>query len=176
LIDLCLLTGYLGMWLLDGRLINKKLDVRIRGTQGNSCSKSFYKGRYEGRCGFIFLDRIPDGVDGSVEVKMGVDQTRRRFQARHLFPETTTERPPHVDAEAAKPMVSVLSQIQRVVIIGPDVYGNSNAVGSYGEIVNSGYELLPGQALVMLTSGPYIQQPWYFHERSLCRSDEDHLF
>src|ERR1700675_1044873 len=119
-----------GEWLLDPRLLNK-----------GTLSTLFHNGRYENQCGFIILKKVPSSVTESVTVKVRFSQSQWPFHPRYLLPEMTPENPPFVPAEAAQPIVSVIGKC--VVIVGPDLYNNSSAVGSYGQIVQSGYQMLP---------------------------------
>jgi hypothetical protein len=157
----------IGEWLLDPRLLNKKLDVRISGTT----DPLWRKGRYENKIGFIVLRMALKSVNDSIPVMMGYTQGKVYFRAHHLSPEVTMEwegltpqfsYPPH-------PMVSALGT--QVVIIGADALGNSNHVGQSALIIYSPYPLEPGQACVQIVNGQrdagYIG---YFHEGSLCRS------
>lgn len=154
--------------MLDERLIGKKLDVRIQGTQ----AKLFHNGKFEGQLGFVILDKPLKDVDQSVIVKLGYAQNKRPFPPRYLVPEMTTQRDGFVTQDQAVPVISVLQE--RVVIIGADLSGNSDAIGNYAQIVYSPWQLLPGQTLVFVTSpGPFIGQQRYYDQRALCRSFVD---
>ena len=131
-----------GTWLLDPRLVDKKLDVRIRGTT----DPPFQGGRFEGRLGFTVLTKPPRNVTDSNIVKLGYSENRLLFQAQHLVPETTMERDVFVSREAAVSITSVVDM--RVVIIGPDLEGSSDWIGCYGFIVKCPYHLEPDQACV----------------------------
>jgi hypothetical protein len=153
--------------LLDSRLLCRKLDICIKGTQ----STLFHNGRYENHCGFIVLKKVPIDVNSSVMVKIGYTQSQKQFQPRYLIPQITTENPPVITREAATPLVLAVGC--RVVIIGADLYGNSDLVGCYGCIVNSGYALPVNQAFLLVVSqGPWYGRGFYFHQSSLCRSLE----
>jgi hypothetical protein len=155
----------LGEWLLNEKLLHKQLDVRIKGT----VDTLFYNGKYENKCGFVVLDSVPFNTASSVTVRIGLEQSRRSFKLFYLFPQTTTENPGFVPAEAARPVVSTVGQ--RVVIIGPDVTGNSEYIGSYGMVIECCYNLPPGDALVLMYyPGPNSTFPAYFNESYLCRS------
>jgi hypothetical protein len=151
-----------GKWLLDDRLLNKRLDVRIRGTTRTL----FHNGRYENQCGFTVLTRAPSSVNESVIVKLGYEQTKRKFQLCYLFPEMTTEVPKVVGPDAARPVVSSIGQ--RVVIIGPILGGPSDMVGNYALIEESTESNL-GLARVC-SSGEWHGIASYFPDTSLCRS------
>ena len=149
-----------GTWLLDPRLVGKKLDVRIQGTT----DPPFQGGKFEGRLGFTVLTKSPRNVMDSNIVKLGYSENRLLFQAQHLVPETTTERDPFVNREAAVSIASVVGM--RVVIIGPDLEGNSSWIGDYGFVVECPYPLQPDQACVQDLRSFYH----YFSTTSLCRS------
>ena len=151
--------------MLNERLIGKKLDVRIQGTRATL----FHNGQFEGQLGFVVLDKPLRNVDQSVVVKLGYAQNRRPFPPRYLLPEMSTERPGFVTPDHAVPVISVLQE--RVVIIGADLNGYSDAVGNYGHIAYCPWPLLPKQTLVYIISlGPLQGQHRYYHQRSLCRS------
>ena len=156
-----------GEWLLDSRLLNKKLDVRINGTT----DPLWRNGRYESKIGFIVLRMPLKSVDDSIPVMVGYTQGRVYFRAYHLSPETTTEQegPTPQTAYPAHPMISVLGT--RVVIIGADLLGYSDYIGQYALIIHCPYPLEPGQSCVQIINGErdagYIG---YFHQKSLCRS------
>jgi len=149
-----------GTWLLDPRLVGKKLDVRIQGTT----DPPFQGGKFEGRLGFTVLTKPPRNVTDSNIVKLGYSENRLLFQAQHLVPETTTERDVFVNREVAVSITAVAGT--RVVIIGPDLEGNSSWIGHYGFIVQCPYPLEPGQACVQ----DLLAQYHYFPVTSLCRS------
>lgn len=146
------------------------MDVRINGTK----KTLFHNGRYEDKCGFIVLKKVPASVDESVVVKIGFEQSQRQFPLRYLVPEKTTERPQFVIGSMVKPIVKEFGQ--RVVIIGPDLTGTSNVVGSFGVILGPPCVLPPGEALVMVRSSGNADGYFYFHENSLCRSHEEKEF
>ena len=156
--------GRPGEWLLNSKLVHKRLDVRIKGT----ASALFYNGRYENRCGFVVLEAVPSSVNTSVTVKLGWERTRRKFPLRYLSPELTTENPPSISAEVA---CSVLSSIgQRVVIIGADINGDSCLVGDYGTIIRPEHHLFPLCACVLVSYSRGQGFASYFPENSICRS------
>ena len=155
-----------GKWLLDSRLLNKRLDIRIRGTK----KTLFHNGRYENQCGFTVLTQVPSSVNESVTVKLGYEQTKRKFQLCYLFPEMTTEIPRVVGPEAASPVVSSIGQ--RVVIIGPFLGGPSDMVGNYALIedsMDSSMKSDLGLARVC-SAGEWTGVASYFPDTSLCRS------
>ena len=158
----------IGEWLLDSRLVGKKLDVRILGTR----QTSFHRGRYENNCGFIMLQKVPDNVNHSTLVRIGFEESQRSFPIKYLHPQTTTERPPFVADKDVGPISSRIGQ--RVVIIGPDVGKNTELVGNYGHIVDSGHVLPVGLALVQVYGSGNVYGKWgYFNEESLCRSHQE---
>jgi hypothetical protein len=77
-----------GSWLINQRLLYKRLDIRIH----NTIDPPFHKGRYEGHSGFTVLMKQPSDVTVLNIVKMGFSENCLLFQIRHLVPKTTTER------------------------------------------------------------------------------------
>lgn len=164
----CNLELLLGEWLLDPRLVGKRLDVRIMGT----AQTSFRDGRYENQCGFTTLTATPANIHSSTTVRMGFAEARVSFPAVYLWPQRTTERPPFVSKDVAGPITSNFGQ--RVVIIGSDVENNAEFIGNYGIVVHSGYTLLAGIALVQVCSaGDSFGKYGYFNEKSICRSHQE---
>jgi hypothetical protein len=155
-----------GKWLLDNRLLHKRLDVRIRGT----AKTLFHNGRYENQSGFTVMTQVPSSVNESLTVKLGYEQTKRKFKLCYLFPEMTTEIPRVVAPDAALPVVSSIGQ--RVVIIGPFLGGSSDMVGNYALIedpMDSSIKSDLGLARVC-SSGEWSGIASYFPDTSLCRS------
>src|SRR6266487_3913977 len=107
--------NYVGQWLLDKRLLKKRLDVHIKGTS----TTLFYNGCYENHCGHVLLDAVPVSTEASVRVKISFEQMKANIRVRYLIPETTNETPGFVSASQARPIVHAYGE--RVVIIGPDV-------------------------------------------------------
>jgi hypothetical protein len=158
----------LGEWLLDPRLVGKKLDIRIMGTT----QTSLYNGRYENQCGFTTLKTVPANVHSSTTVRIGFAESQRSFPVGYLYPQVTTERPPFVTKDVACPITSNIGQ--RVVIIGPDVEKNMELIGNYGLVVHSGWVLQAGFALVQVcSSGNTFGKLGYFNEKSICRSHQE---
>jgi hypothetical protein len=158
----------LGEWLLDLRLVGKKLDVRIMGTT----QTSFHKGRYENHCGFINLKEVPANVYSSTTMRIGVSETRQLFCIGYLYPQTTTDRPPFVVGNTVGPITSKIGQ--RVVIIGPDIQNNPELIGNYGHVIVSGYDLPIGLAFMQVSSPGNFHGKWgYFNEKSVCRSHQE---
>ncbi len=152
-----------GHWLLNERLLHKKLDVRIQGTD----KTQFYNGSYEGQGGFIIMKKLPAREDDSVKVALRYNRTQRAFQVRYLVPETTTELERFVSAQSAQLVVS--SPGQRVVILGPDVEGQSD--GCYAHVINSGYPLVEGLAAVVIDGpSPLAGRCRYYYQNFICRS------
>jgi hypothetical protein len=159
---------YVGEWLLDARLLNKRLDVHIRGTKETLVQN----GRYENERGFTVLTKPLPDVNHRILVKLGYAQSRVFFPACHIFPETTTTRPGFVVAGC--PVVSVPGE--RVVIVGEDAEGKLDYVGNFALITSCRWLLAPGNALVMITtSGPFLGKYLYFNEKSLCRSHAESI-
>ena len=131
-----------------------------------------YNGRYEDHSATLELESVPKDTETSVLVRVGYAQSRKFFPIAHLVPKRTTRRPMYISEADAVSMTSVLGQ--RVVVIGPDLSGDSSAVGLYGIVVFCGYALQPGHAMILITSkGPLHERAMYFHEDSLCRSNQD---
>ena len=153
-----------GEWLLDPRLLNKRLDIRIQGTKATL----WHNGRYENEGGFVVLTKPPSNVDVSVSVKLGFAQSRLFFPLRFLHPEVTTERSGFVLPEARRPVISTVGQ--RVVIIGADLEGKADLIGNYALIIHYP-QLAPGHTCVqIMIQGPLWGRYGFFDEKSLCRS------
>jgi hypothetical protein len=111
-------------------------------------------------------------VHSSTIVKIGFAESQRSFPIGYLYPQTTTERPSFVSKEAAGPITAALGQ--RVVIIGPDINNIQELIGNYGHVVDSGWVLQAGLALVQVCSSGASYGKWgYFNEASLCRSHQE---
>ena|ERR1700738_844077 len=161
-----MLTNNLGSWLLDHRLVGKRLDVRI------SRTGDFHKGKYEGKMGFVVLKSTPTTISDSVEVRVGHDESRRHFRLHHLTPERTMEIPyPEYmkkDPGMSPPVISTPGT--RVIVIGADSHGNTDFVGNFGTTLASPY---PQFACVLLSQTwppTYSNMPGFFPPDSLCRS------
>ncbi len=150
--------------MLDQRLVGKRLDIRIKGT----VKALYHNGKWEDQCGYLVLQKTPVNEKDMILVKMGYSESQIRFTRCYLFPQMTTERPGFVDAKAARPVISSIGQ--RVVIIGPDAYGNSDRVGEYACIVHCPYNIPSHQALVMISFGQFFGEYRYYNESCLCRS------
>jgi hypothetical protein len=144
-------------------------------------TEEYHRGRYENQGGSLQLVAIPKSVERPVPVKVGeyTNQSNMKLRLRYLYPETTTYFPPSVSMASAQPII--MMPHHRVVIIGADVNGGTELVGSYAIILGGdapvGWEKicpsapLPGHAWVTLLP----HQEWtgfgsYFSEKSLCRS------
>jgi hypothetical protein len=159
---------YVGEWLLNARLLNKRLDIRIQGTK----ETLVHNGRYENERGFTVLTKLPPDVNHRLLVKLGYAQSRVFFPACHIFPETTTTRPGFV--VAGRPVVSTPGE--RVVIVGEDGEGKLDYVGTFALITSCPWVLAPGNTLVMITTpGPFLGKHLYFNEKSLCRSHAESI-
>jgi hypothetical protein len=158
-------TNCVGEWLLDTRLLNKRLDIRIWGTK----ERLVHSGRYEDECGWTVLTKPLKDVNQSILVKLGYAQSRLYFPAYHLFPEMTIARPGFVKPTTGRPVVSV--EGERVVIVGADGEGKLDYVGNHALVIHCPWPLTPGNALLSICSpGPFFGQHRYFNEKSLCRS------
>jgi hypothetical protein len=142
--------------------VNKKLDVRVRGTQRTL----WRNGKYENQIGFTVLTNVLSNVDQKIFIKLGYNETRLSFPLKNLHPLTTTERPKFVSEAEANPVVYCKNY--RVVVIGGDLTSNNALVGNYGKVVASE---MPGCARVVISSpGPYAHHEFIFREEALCGS------
>src|SRR5215472_9612021 len=99
-------------------------------------------------------------VNDSVPVIMGYNRSRVYFPLRHIYPETTTERPGFVSQDAARPVVKTPGE--RVVIIGNDVEGRLDYIGKLALVVHCYWPLPSDQGcLYLLPNGPSDQAPAY---------------
>jgi hypothetical protein len=157
-----------GEWLLNPQLLNKKLDVRIKGTN----TTLWHNGRYEGECGIVILNKKVSSVKDSVIVKVGYNQSKASFQLRYVYPEITTERPRFVSPSSVKPIVDTIGEW--VVIIGADMEGKTDLIGNYAVVVYCQWPLELGYACVQVLT-PERSEPLfhYFPAKSLCRSHEE---
>lgn len=153
--------------MLNARLLNKRLDVRIAGTK----KTLFHNGRYEGQFGYTVLTEVPASTSAPITVKVGFVESSVSVHPQYLYPIMTTERPGFVSAANARPVISVPQQ--RVVIIGPDIYGGSDGIGSYAEITMPQFPLPQDHAVIRYLDGPFIGMGQYYKEESLCRSHPD---
>ena len=157
-----------GEWLLDSRLMHKKLDIRIRGTRVTRC----HNARYENECGFVIPDKKFTSVDDSIVVKVGYNQSRLYFPLRHIYPEVTTERPNFIARSVAIPVARAIGE--RVVIIGADLEGKMDLLGNYALVIHCIWALDSDQVCLQVLmprqSDPCVR---YFPEKSLCRSHVD---
>lgn len=169
------LTGVSGQWLLDNRLVMRKLDVRIQGTR--STNPPWQNGKFEGQLGFVVLTEPAQSLNSSTIVKTGFAQNRALLQIRHLIPETSTERPTFKFMNSAQgpdiyPILSVPGS--RVVIIGPDCNDSRDYIGDYAVVAASPYPLRAGEGLVQIaTPGRTWGHHVYVPGGSVCRSDTE---
>jgi hypothetical protein len=151
-------------WLLDPRLLNKRLDIRISGTKINLC----HGGRYEDHIGYLVLDQVPADTTKSVLIKVGYHESQLRFPIRHLRPLRTTERPPTVTSDMAQPLSASMGE--RVVIIGSDLEGQSDLIGYYGWTYAASEPPHVYVYAAVQTPVGYQAQVKHYHEQSLCRA------
>ena len=80
------------------------------------------------------------------------------------------ETPGMVPQNAAHPVVLCIRE--HVVIIGPNLFSNSELVGNYGLIVDSGYHLEPTHTFVQVcdSASPKVGYAACLDESSLCHS------
>ena len=57
-------TSDLDVWLLDRRLVGKRLDVWISGMMPDF----FHRGKYEGRTSYIMMELAPTNMNALIEV------------------------------------------------------------------------------------------------------------
>jgi hypothetical protein len=159
-----------GEWLLESRLLHKRLDVRITGTN----ISLWHNARYEDECGFLTLTKKVSSVNDSVVVKVGYNQSKIYFPLRHIYPEITTERPKIILRSAAIPIIRAIGE--QVVVIGADLEGKLDLIGNDALVIHCIWHLAPDQAcLQVLTPGPLHGHIRYFPEKSLCRSHQEYL-
>jgi hypothetical protein len=155
----------LGEWLLDTRLLNKRLDVCIQGIK-----RTLYcNGYYEDACRFLVLEQTPSDVSTSIIVKIGFAEGRLHFPVQHIFPLTTMEQPQpsQIGLNDVKPIIS--SPHMWVVIIGLDLDGKADFIGCYDLIAECDLELGRVQAYIyVVVPGSIDGQYRYFHKSSLC--------
>jgi hypothetical protein len=160
-----------GTWLLDVRLMFKKIDVRIQGTR----SPMWQNGRYEDQLGFTVFTHQLQTVESPIMVKVGYEEKRISFQAQHLVPETTNKQslPPSIRSHNCP--LSIASVVgTRVIVIGPDLNGLFDYVGQYAIVTECKWPLGHDQACTYIAStGPQWGVCVYFHVNSLCRSLTD---
>jgi hypothetical protein len=157
------LIDYSGKWLVEPRLLKKRIDVRIKGT----VTDCYHGGRYEDQIGTIEMFFAPTGISSAVEVVVGANKTRRKFKLQYLEPVRTNESGP---LPADKPISIEHCPGQRVIVIGPDLHGQTIFIGFYGKITQSQHHLLPGHACVYIKEHNCFT---YFDIASLCRSSLD---
>lgn len=153
------------------RLLNKKLDVRVKGTT----NPPWHNGRFEDQLGFMVLTHGVYSLDSPIVVKIGFLESRAALQARHVVPEVTTERPRYPSKNPPPAVMDILSVPGiRVVIIGPDMNGSAAYVGNYALVQKCAYGLEPGVGLVQIGSmGEHWGEYIYVPIDSICRSGVD---
>lgn len=145
----CELSYHTGSWLLDRRLMHRKLEIEIAGTKG---SNTFREGIYEGFKGYTVI--TAPIRNASCDIFVRVDSMKSspmtRIPIKYLWPKSSTFPPGW-----------------RVVIKGGTLEDNESHIGSYALIAPSVHELEYNVRLVcILPSGPYE----YFDITSLCSS------
>ncbi len=145
-----LTCGFQGSWLLDQRLMHRKLEVEVSGTKSLDC---FRNGQLEGCKGYtVVTTPIRRQRSADIFVKIdSVDSTpMTRIPIRYLWPKNSTFPP-----------------ACRVVVRGATIDGNETHIGEYGVVYNSTYELTYNvRCIYILPSGPFE----YFDTISLCSS------
>ena len=90
----------------------------------------------------------------------------------YLIPKTTTEKPQFISASAACPIRQTIDE--RVIIIGPDIYRDSDLVGSFDLVICMPYTLPTNQACMQVClPGPNVGHASYFMDTLLCCSHPD---
>ena len=156
----------IGEWLLDPRLVGKKLDVRVNGT----ITPLWQKGGYENKIGIVELKKLLKTVGDSIAVKIGYTQGWVFVCACHLLPEHTTQQPrPFQEPAMSERLIN--SPGMRVVIIDVDLVGSLDCIGQYAYIVRCPYRLEERQACVQIAIGQsHMGHIGYYTEGSLCCS------
>ncbi|KDQ28557.1 hypothetical protein PLEOSDRAFT_1102604 [Pleurotus ostreatus PC15] len=138
-----------GSWLLDRRLMHRKLEIEIAGTKG---SGTFRKGIYEGCKGYTIITEPIRSVACDIFVKVDSMESSpmTRIPIKYLWPKS-----------------SIFPPSWRVVVKGGTLEDNESYIGSYALIAPCTYELDYNVRLAyILPSGPYE----YFQISSLCSS------
>lgn len=162
---MCLLTDHLG-WILDTRLRDKKLDVRLKDMG------SMFSGRYKGEQGHVTLrsNTKVKKTAPTVPVVIGLNAVRRHVPIAMIHPERTVF---VIHPKRGPDIISLSEAIgTRVVIIGLDNAGSDRFVGKYG-IVSKSEIVDPADVLIRLSpgQGPEFDGNWgWVNEKCLCRS------
>ncbi|KAF4571128.1 hypothetical protein EYR36_001601 [Pleurotus pulmonarius] len=138
-----------GTWLLDERLMHRKLEIEIAGTKGGDV---FRKGIYEGCKGYTIITAPIRSVSCDIFVKVDsmVSSPMTRIPIIYLRPKSSTFPP-----------------AWRVVVKGGTLEDNDSYIGRYAFIAPCTYDLNYNVRLVyILPFGPYE----YFDVASLCSS------
>lgn len=167
-----LLTDCLG-WMLDTRLRDKKLDVRLKG-MGRT-----FGGKYEDEEGFFWLasNAKVKRTKPTIQVIIGLHEVKRHVPIEMIHPERTTVQKrftaPDGISGGGTEVVRISRAIgQRVVIIGPDNYGADWFVGKYG-IVSPTQSTDPADVWIIICPGQgkeYDGRWAWMNEIYLCRS------
>ncbi|KAF9455557.1 hypothetical protein BDZ94DRAFT_1363702 [Collybia nuda] len=159
-----------GAWLMDKCLLNRRLDIKITGTNHGSM---VYGGRYENHTGFTVLTRVHLTPRTSITVKLGPNQSKMKFELQYIEPLVSNIHPTsHIKPPCAGSIVREVGR--RVVIIGPDYYGNDGHIGKYA-IVGPNHPNYPApdnMAPLCIVTGDKTE--WgYYYENDLYSSDID---
>ncbi|KAJ8516956.1 hypothetical protein ONZ45_g5776 [Pleurotus djamor] len=142
-------------WLLKVP-IHSKVKVVVQGTTEGDVHgfhrAAYRAGRYEGMEGTVVLTKALVDERSSVNVRVQ-DQTNRLFKILYLYP-------------LQNPAIFIVGA--RVVIIGPDVEGNTTHEGQYGFISACAYPLAERQRLLFIQPNMWA----YYDLASLCFSGD----
>lgn len=122
----------LGVWLLDKRLKNKRLDIRIEGLEDSSLFAKLGKKaqRQEGALGILVLESAVRKVDSLIQVQLGsVHQDYFRLPVECVKPMRSVYKPGYVEEHTSIGLTQT-----RVVIIGPDINGDVSKIGEYAQV------------------------------------------
>lgn len=140
---------HIGSWLLDRRLMHRKLEIEIAGTKGNN---TFRDGIYEGAKGYTVITAPIRNVSCDIFVRVDsmVSSPMTRIPIKYLWPKSSTFPPGW-----------------RVVIKGGTLEDNESHIGSYALIAPCAYELEYNVRLVCILPSGLFE---YFDITSLCSS------
>lgn len=150
-----------GTWLRIAGLVGKRLDVTMEGVTAFLPTRDIKvspKARAaEGKNGVVMLSAVPD-----IKKQVAVYRVGSRLD-KIAFP------PPCIKPVRQTDGALITRRIARVVVLGPDVEGNTSLVGSYAQT----------QPYITHNHGPDVvavrcadgSGPIYFHILKLCLSD-----
>ncbi|KAJ7270893.1 hypothetical protein C8J57DRAFT_1602967 [Mycena rebaudengoi] len=163
-----------GLWLLDKRLKNKRLDIEIAGIQDSPHFSRLGKkaAKQDGAFGILVITANLKDADGLIEVKLdAVKFDPFRLPIRCIRPMRTTYRPPFV-----KDQVPLCKTDIRVVIIGADINGDDSSIGQYARTVQDDVHAF-GPTVVKVVF-PWLEgqvNSGYYDMEALCRSVNERI-